>query len=415
VHDNAAEVSSLISIRSHSASSKRRNICVVTETYPPEINGVALTVSQLVSGLIGRGHSVSVVRPFQRESGRFERSLSANATLVRGLPLPGYRGLQFGIPAARRLRRAWWPRQPDAIYVATEGPLGWSAIRAARRLKIPIVSGFHTNYHNYCYHYRVGWLQDAALRYLRWFHNQTDSTLVSSEDLRERLQADGFCNVKVLDRGVDSQLFSPRWRSAELRHKWRVADETPVLIYVGRVAAEKNLEVAIAAYRAMQRINSEIKFVVVGDGPLRLSLEREHPEVIFAGTQQGEQLAQHYASADIFLFASETETFGNVTLEAMASGLGVIAYNYAGAKVHISDGETGVLVPYRDAQAFVESACRLLREPRLLCRMRQQARRHVISLAWPRVVERFETLLLSARNLNKAGASTSIASTDMAV
>jgi glycosyltransferase involved in cell wall biosynthesis len=407
---NAVEGNSLISGGSQPAGSKRQNICVVTETYPPEINGVALTLARLVNGLIARGHSVSVVRPSQRASGCGERGLWPGATLVRGLPLPGYRGLQVGMPAARRLRRAWWPRQPDVIYVATEGPLGWSAVRAARRLKIPIVSGFHTNYHNYCYHYRVGWLRDVALRYLRWFHNQTDRTLVSSEDLRGRLQADGFRNVSVLGRGVDSQLFNPHRRSAELRHQWRAAHDAPVLIYVGRLAAEKNLEVAIAAYRAMRRIRNEIKFVIVGDGPLRRTLEREHPELIFAGIQRGEQLAEHYASADVFLFASETETFGNVTLEAMASGLAVIAYNYAGAKVHISHRETGVLVRYGDAQAFVESACWLLRDPRLLCQMRRQARSHVTSLAWPRIVERFETLLLSARDPHRAAAHSSIAS-----
>lgn len=371
---------------------------------------MALTLARLVSGLIARGHSVSVVRPNQRVSGRFERDLCPEATLVRGLPLPGYRGLQFGMPAGGFLQRAWRPRPPDAVYVATEGPLGWSAVRAAQRLDIPIISGFHTNYHNYCQHYRVGWLQDLALRYLRWFHNQTDRTLVSNEDLRDRLQAAGFSNVSILDRGVDSQLFSPQRRSTELRHQWGVADEDLVLIYVGRVAAEKNLELAIEAYRAMRRISDGIKFVIVGDGPLRPTLEREHRDLIFAGIQTGEQLAEHYASADVFLFASETETFGNVTLEAMASGLAVIAFNYAGAKVHIAHGENGVLVRYGDARAFIDAACPLVREPHALGRIRRQARQHVTYLAWPRVVEKFETLLMSARGQNRAAARSSLTS-----
>ncbi len=384
---------------SRSAASSPQHICVVTETYPPEINGVALTLAQLVKGLLARGHTVSVVHPKQRNrptSYGSESGLYSEAILVRGLPLPGYHGLQFGMPAKRLLRRSWRHHPPAAIYVATEGPLGWSAMRAARSLGIPTVSGFHTNFHHYCKHYGVGWLQDLALRYLRWFHNQTECTLVANEDLRARLQRARFNNVSVLERGVDSQLFAPERRSTELRREWGLSDNDPVLIYVGRIAAEKNLEVAIEAYRAMRVFNERIKFVIVGDGPLRRALQRDHAELIFAGMQTGAQLARHYASADVFLFPSETETFGNVTLEAMASGLVVIAYNYAGAKLHITHGETGVLVRFGDVKAFVDSACSLIRAPQAVKTIRRQAREYGASLNWPRVVEQFETLLMSA-------------------
>ena len=161
----------------------RQHICVVTETYPPEINGVAITLSRLVNGLRARGNRVSVVHPRQ------QRDKFPNATLnnecddlrVRGLPLPGYHGLQFGVPARRLLKKAWSHHRPIAVYVATEGPLGWSAVRAARSMGIPTVSGFHTNFRHYCKHYGVGWLQQAALQYLRWFHNRTERTLVSNE------------------------------------------------------------------------------------------------------------------------------------------------------------------------------------------------------------------------------------------
>ncbi|HKM99846.1 MAG TPA: glycosyltransferase family 1 protein [Candidatus Binataceae bacterium] len=384
---------------SRSAASSPQHICVVTETYPPEINGVALTLAQLVKGLLARGHTVSVVHPEQRNrptSHGSESGFYSEAILVRGLPLPGYHGLQFGMPAKRLLRRSWRQHPPAAIYVATEGPLGWSAMRAARSLGIPTVSGFHTNFHHYCKHYGVGWLQDLALRYLRWFHNQTECTLVANEDLRARLQRARFNNVSVLERGVDSQLFAPERRCTGLRREWGLAYNDLVLIYVGRIAAEKNLEVAIEAYRAMRVFNDRIKFVIVGDGPLRRALQRDHAELIFAGMQSGAQLARHYASADVFLFPSETETFGNVTLEAMASGLVVIAYNYAGAKLHITHGETGVLVRFGDVKAFVDSACSLIREPQAVKTIRRQAREYATSLNWPRVVEQFETLLMSA-------------------
>jgi len=189
-------------------------------------------------------------------------------------------------------------------------------MRAARSLGIPTVSGFHTNFHQYCKHYGLGWLQQIALRYLRWFHNQTECTLVSNQDLRVGLQSAGFNNVSILERGVDSQLFDGQRRSSQLRREWGVSDNDLVLICVGRIAAEKNLRVAIEAYREMLKRGAGVKFVIVGEGPLRSVLQKENTDLIFAGMQTGEQLARHYASADVFLFTSETETFGNVTLEA---------------------------------------------------------------------------------------------------
>jgi glycosyltransferase involved in cell wall biosynthesis len=392
------------------ASSIPQHICVVTETYSPEINGVALTLAHLVNGLRARQHQVSVVYPdLQKRTISDENVLGSlpEDVLVRGLPLPGYQGLQFGLPAGRLLRRSWRNRPPAAVYVATQGPLGWSAVRAARSLGIPIFSGFHTNFHQYCKHYGVGWLQTLALQYLRWFHNQTECTLVSNEELRAQLQSAGFNNVSILERGVDSQLFTPQRRCSELRREWGISDEDLVLVCVGRVAAEKNLQLAVEAYRAMRRLSDRIKLVIVGDGPLRSVLQKTYPELIFAGMQTGEQLAKYYASADIFLFPSETETFGNVTLEAMASGLAVIAYNYAGARLHITSGETGVLVRFGDANAFVDSACNLIREPQAIKRIRRQARQYVTHLDWLRVVEKFESLLLNAGGTSRKESTTS--------
>jgi len=384
----------------------QQHICVVTETYPPEVNGVAITLSRLVSGLRARGNSVSVVYPGERSEqssgGGLHREL--DDIEVRGLPLPGYHGLQFGMPAGRILKQAWSHHRPAAVYVATEGPLGWSAVRTAQSINIPALSGFHTNFHHYCRHYGVGWLQHAALRYLRWFHNQTERTLVSNEELRAQLQDVGFCNVGIIERGVDSKLFTPQRRSTELRQEWGVSEDDPALIYVGRIAAEKNLGVAIEAYRAIKRFNDRIKFVLVGDGPQRQSLQRENPDLIFAGMRMGEELGKYYASADVFLFPSETETFGNVTLEAMASGLAVVAYNYACAKLHISPGETGILVRFGDASSFVASTCALLLEPPVIARIRRQGRQYVSYLGWERVVERFEALLLNAGKQGRGNA-----------
>jgi glycosyltransferase involved in cell wall biosynthesis len=269
-------------------------------------------------------------------------------------------------------------------------------VRTAQHLQIPVLSGFHTNFHSYAKHYHLGWLQPLILDYLCRFHNRTQGTLVPSTDLRNRLEAAGVHNVSVLGRGVDSQLFTPERRCAALRRTWGLAERDLAILYVGRVAPEKNLTLAVATYRAMQRCNTSMRCIVVGDGPQRAALHKAHPDLIFCGVQRGEQLARYYASADVFLFPSTTETFGNVTLEAMASGLVVVAYNYAAAQMHITHGETGVLVPYAEPQAFVDAAVQLVRAPQSLDAIRQQARAYVTSVDWQCVVERFVTLLNGA-------------------
>jgi glycosyltransferase involved in cell wall biosynthesis len=375
---------------------QRRHVCVVTETYAPEINGVALTLGHLVDGLRARGHVVSIVRPRQQVADPAASPHDPALTLVRGLPLPGYEALRFGLPAGARLRERWVSPRPDVVYVATEGPLGWSAVRTARLLGIPVLGGFHTNFHRYARHYRAGWFQQGIARYLRSFHNRTDGTLVPTAELRDHLRSAGFRNLTVLGRGVDGRLFTPGRRSTALRRAWGASDSDLVALYVGRIAPEKNVELAVRAYHAMRRTRGAVRFVVVGDGPSRRALQEALPDVLFPGVMTGEPLAEHYASADIFLFPSATETFGNVTLEAMASGLVVVAYDYAAARAHVDSGHSGVLVPYRDADAFVEAAVSLACSPARRLEMRAHVRESVAHLHWDHVVARFETWLAGA-------------------
>ena len=167
---------------------------------------------------------------------------------------------------------------------------------------------------------------------------------------------------------------------------------------MGRIAPEKNLELAITTFRAMKCHSPSLKFIIVGDGPLHPALRRANPDLIFCGTKPGPELARHYASGDLFIFPSESETFGNVTLEAMASGLAVIAYNYAAAKMHISHGQTGILAPYGDSRAFVDAALHLIHAAQSIPVIRRRAREYVMSIDWAHVVERFEAMLTNCRN-----------------
>jgi glycosyltransferase involved in cell wall biosynthesis len=368
-------------------------VCVVTETFPPEINGVTLTLGHLVSGLRGRGHRVSLVRPRQPAVDPPGPAPDPALELVPGLALPGYSAVRMGLPAGARLRERWRRRPPDAIYVATEGPLGRSAVRAARRLGLPVVAGFHTNFHRYARHYHLGWAEGLVAWYLRDLHNRATATVVATPDLRDQLHRRGFRNVSVLGRGVDGSLFSPARRSASLRRSWGVSERDLVAVCVGRVAAEKNVRLAIEAYRVMQRLQPTCRLVVVGDGPLRGPLERAHPDLFFTGMLTGEPLAAHFASADVFLFPSETETFGNVTLEALASGLFVVAFDYAAARAHVKPGATGVLAPLGDARAFAAAAGGLAGSPSRVWQAREAVAESVGHLGWARVVDRFEALL----------------------
>jgi glycosyltransferase involved in cell wall biosynthesis len=266
-------------------------------------------------------------------------------------------------------------------------------VRAARRLRLPVLAGFHTNFHRYARHYHIGWAEGLVAWYLRRLHNRATATVVATPALRDHLQERGIRNVSVVGRGVDAGLFGPARRSASLRRSWGVSDRDLVAICVGRVAAEKNIRLAIEAYRAMQRHQPSCRLVIVGDGPLRRTLERGHPDLFFTGMLTGEPLAAHFASADLCLFPSETETFGNVTLEALASGLVVVAYDYAAARGHVRPGTTGVLAPLGDARAFVAAAAGLAESPDRVRRMREEVRESVMHLDWKRVVDRFEALL----------------------
>ncbi len=374
----------------------QRRVCVVTETYPPEINGVARTLERLVGGLTARGHQLHVVRPRQTGDSASNSQQTIATTLVSGLPVPVYRDLHIGLPASGRLTRLWREQRPDVIYVATEGPLGWSAVATAARERIPVVSGFHTNFHTYSSHYGLGFLHRPIYGYLRRLHNQTACTVVPTQDLREELLRGEFSKVEVMGRGVDCDLFSPARRSEALRQTWGVGPGEKAVLYVGRLAAEKNLPLAVRAFEAMQAIDPTLRFVLIGNGPMRERLARSHPRLVFCGAHTGIPLAEHFASGDLFLFPSRSETFGNVVLEAMASGLAVVAFDYAGPRDLIHHGHDGLLAPFDDDNAFIHAATRLLSDTEQQATLRHNARLTAEGRGWGAVVERFETLLLDA-------------------
>ena len=391
-HIYGMQADASIDVVCFNGSSSPLRIAVVTETYPPDINGVAYTLSKTVEGLKARGHALWLIRPRQNKHAVTSGPSLADETLVRGMPIPFYKHLKMGFPAKRALTRLWTLHRPDVVHIATEGPLGWSALQAAKKLKLPVSSDFRTNFHAYSDHYGIGWLRGAIMNYMRKFHNAALATMVPTPVLAHELAAVGFERMHVVPRGVDTDLFNPVRRSPALRAEWGASQDCLVLLCVGRLAAEKNLSVVVSTFERLARVNTHAKLVLVGDGPLKQSLQKNHPQVVFAGFRTGEDLAQHYASADMFLFPSLTETFGNVTLEAMSSALPVVAYRHAAAAELIRPGENGQLIEAGDQDAFERAAVQLAEMHTLRAQMGQEARITALGQAWPLIFQKTEKI-----------------------
>ncbi|MDT7838962.1 glycosyltransferase family 4 protein [Aquabacterium sp. OR-4] len=377
------------------AARRSLRVACVTETYPPEVNGVAMTLARVVDGLHRRNHDVQLVRPRQDKAQAPEEGARFHEVLMRGLPIPRYPDLRMGVPSKRALVQLWSTRRPDVVHIATEGPLGWSALQAAQHLKLPVSSDFRTNFHAYSRHYGIGWLHKPIMAYLRKFHNRTRCTMVPTEALRRDLAAAGFQRLVVVTRGVDTQLFNPLRRSPALRAQWGVAPRQLVVTCVGRLAAEKNLGVLLSAFEAIRQRQPDARLLLVGQGPMQAELQQRCPDALFAGQRSGDDLAAHYASADLFLFPSMTETFGNVTTEAMASGLPVVAFDHAGAGQLIKSGDNGLLAPFGDAESFVRQAVALADDAARRQAMGAQACATASALDWRDIVGRFEGVLES--------------------
>jgi glycosyltransferase involved in cell wall biosynthesis len=368
-------------------------LTLVTETYPPEVNGVAMTLRRLTEGLAERHHQIEVIRPRLGRADRPTPGTNPAAWPVPGLPLPYYSELRIGLPVAWRLRRRWRAAPPDVVHVATEGPLGWAALLVARRLRLPVSSSFHTNFHHYTQHYIAGFTRVIALAWLRSFHNRAGCTLVPTDQAKAELEALGFARVGVLSRGVDTVLFDPARRSAALRASWGAGPDDPVCLYVGRLAVEKNIQLAVEAFAAVREREPRAKFVLVGDGPARAGRARRDPDFHYAGLRRGEDLAAHYASGDVFLFPSTTETFGNVVTEAMGAGLVTLCFDYAAGRQHIRPWHNGVLAPFGDAPAFRAAAVEIFARRAEWPALRAAARKTALGIGWNRIFDVFERAL----------------------
>ncbi len=363
-------------------------ICYVTETYPPEVNGVALTAARAVAHLRERLHQVLLIRP--RQPGELRHD-DLNEWRTAGIPIPMYRSLRFGLATQEAIRRRLRRARPQVVHVATPGPLGRAALLAARSLELPVTTDFRTNFHLYSHYYGCGWLDPWIGRYLRDFHNLGSTTFAPTRALRARLCDHGFTHVEVLGRGVDTRQFDPAHRCAGLRASWGVRDPGDrVLLYVGRLAPEKNVDLVLRSHEMLRCLLPGTRLVIVGDGPAQRALQARCPQARFTGLLRGHALAEHIASADLMLFPSESETFGNATLEGMAAGLGVVAFDAAAAGEYIRDGIDGWLAPPGQPSRFIDQVVRAAMAPEAeLQAVRDRARAQALLAGWEGVLDEF--------------------------
>ena len=359
-------------------------ITLVTETYFPQVNGVSRTLGQLVRVLEGSGDSVQLIHPDYGGP-----APEPPHHRVRAINPPFYRELFLPVPPFGSARRAVDAFAPDLIHVATEATLGLDMLRHAGRRKIPAVSSFHTNFDQYTHHYGVGWSRRVIWRYLRWFHNRTRETYVPSRATIAELEGHGFERLVLWPRGVDGSQFRPDRPGREaVRAALGFGPDDVVVGHVSRIAAEKNVAYLARAFRLLAAARPGVRLLIVGDGPARPELEASLGDVArFVGYRSGADLADHYAAADVFAFASLTETFGNVILEAMASGLPVVASRAGGPGDTVRPGETGLLVePDAPAQSFADALITLVDDRDLRLRMAASARAYALSQTWDAIM-----------------------------
>ena len=358
-------------------------LALFSDTYAPQVNGVARTLERLVAAVRERGGDARVFTttdPDARADGAVRRAAS--------IPFWAYPQLRIAAPiggGAGRDLRAW---RPTLIHAATPFGMGLAGRRAARRLGIPFVSSYHTHFSAYVRFYRLGLLERPTWAFMRWFHNGGARTFCPSRAIAAELEAHGFDNLRIWPRGIDTARFNPRFRTEALRERLGAGPGTTIVAYVGRIAPEKGLDVALEAMRTvMDAEPGRIVFALAGDGPYEAHCRAAAPPgTVFMGRIVGEELSAFYASADLFIFPSVTDTFGNVLLEAMASGLGVVGAEYGTTTELLAEGR-GLTFPAGDSGAMAGRILGLVRHPDERAALSARARSYTERASWDAIFD----------------------------
>ncbi|MEM7788235.1 MAG: glycosyltransferase family 1 protein [Bacteroidota bacterium] len=360
-------------------------IALFTGNYNHIEDGVSRTLGRLVGYLVDQGHEVLVVGPTiddpLDQPGRFVAVPSVAAP-----GRPEYR-VSTGFPASVRAQVEAFG--PEVVHIATPDILGHRTMTWALSASLPVVSTYHTHFASYLDYYRLGAAEGLLWAALRRFYNRCDEVYAPTQTMEDALREHGITStLRLWPRGIERDRFDPAKRSEAWRAAQGFDSEAVVVSFVSRLVKEKGLDVFTAVVHRLQAEGAPVRALVVGDGPERAAMQVALPEAVFTGHLGGEEIATAYASSDVFLFPSETETFGNVTLEAMASGLGVVAADAAGSRSLIAHDATGLLCPPRDTEAFVAATARLVADADLRSRLGGAGRTASGEYAWPSVLGR---------------------------
>ncbi|MFB0920691.1 MAG: glycosyltransferase family 1 protein [Oscillospiraceae bacterium] len=370
-------------------------VAYFTDTFYPEINGVTNTLNNLMAYLKRTGIEYLVFAPdYNSKRGDFEECVMR----FKGLPPFVNPNSRLALPNYRTVRNAILEFDPDIIHITIELGIGLVGLRVARELNIPIIMSYHTNFDSYLSLYEFGHLKKGYWGYIKWFHSFAKANLCPSYDTLKIVEKQGFQNLGIWSRGIDTSLFSPEFYSDEVRNRLGGREKT-IFLYVGRIAREKGLDDLAEAIRIINvKHKEEAVFVFTGDGPYMKELkEMNLPNAVFTGFLQRKELAEVYASGDIFVFPSGTETFGNVILEAMSSGLPVVCTDSGGITDVTSHLENSYVCKYRHAESLAGGMKALLNSPELRSKLRRGGLETAATRSWDYIndelINQYETVL----------------------
>lgn len=368
-----------------SASSPELRLALFTGNYNYIKDGVALTLNRLVGFLERRGIPVLVIAP-TGPTPAFEAT--GELIPVPSLPIPFRSEYRISFGLSHKARRRLEEFRPTLFHIAVPDILGYQALKLADTWKVPVVASFHTRYDTYLKFYGLNLLESLGRKYFRYFYNKCVQVYPPSESMAEIIRAEGFSqNVRVWSRGVDAEHFNPAKRSLDWRRTLGVADGEVIVVFVGRLVKEKNTGILLRVFDTLARQGTPFRAMIVGDGPEEAHMKTALPNGIFTGFLHGDELARAYASADVFLFPSESETFGNVTLEAMASGLPAVCADASGSRSLVVEGVTGYLVDPASEAAYTAKVGDLVRDGKLRARMGKDARTRALSFNWDHILD----------------------------
>lgn len=360
--------------------SRPLRIALFSGNYNYVRDGANLALNSLVAYLERQGAEVLVFSP-TTATPAFEPA--GTLISVPSFPFPGRGEYQVGLGLTPRIKRRLLEFQPDIVHLSAPDLLGSRASHFAMAQGWPLVASVHTRWETYFKYYGLQFLLPWARGHLRNFYGRCRQIYVPSDSMAEALQAGGIDgDIRIWARGVDSERYSPSHRSEALRRSWGVDAGRPAVTFISRLVTEKGLDCLVQTFRSLAAQGLSFRPIIVGDGPERASLEQRLPGAVFTGFLSGEALSAAYASSDLFFFPSATETFGNVTLEAMASGLAAVCANATGSRSLVVDGVTGVLCPIGDTAAFIAAITGLLQDPARRAAMAAAARARALEFTW---------------------------------